>query len=321
MKKNVRIDATIGVPTFVYDLLKKNHYKDLELGLSHPEKYNNAETHPALKKAILNAHLHANHFDENQSKKMEIVVTNGATGAIDLLISTAKSKVIVMSKYPYWFRVPVIVENNGKSLVRVKDPRTVVGGFKIATIPSNPLGLYEAFVDEGLNDMTYAWPSFCDGVKNIEVKNRTFVFSVAKLTGLCGLRIGWILTPDKEFAKYLKKQIEIRQSGVSSLAQEYAAKAISIVSNPDVQMMISKKLKNRRKRFKRAILKLGLRDISHSGMFAFVINKNPLEVFSKIGIDTLDGAVCGETRFPSARVSLGMPDKIFDEMISRIESA
>jgi aspartate/methionine/tyrosine aminotransferase len=91
------------------------------------------------------------------------------------------------------------------------------------TSPNNPNG-YEAYEEGRLYDVwdaAYASPIY--GWSGLVPYHRIAVFSAAKLFGLSGLRVGWLVTPDPVLAEKAAAFVESQTSGVAVIAQSIVA--------------------------------------------------------------------------------------------------
>src|SRR5262249_10876159 len=64
------------------------------------------------------------------------------------------------------------------------------------------------------------------GWKGIVPDHEVAVWSASKLFGLSGLRVGWLVTKDEDFAKDAARYVEATTSGVSVLPQHRVAKVL-----------------------------------------------------------------------------------------------
>ncbi|CAK8566730.1 unnamed protein product [Lathyrus sativus] len=105
---------------------------------------------------------------------------------------------------------------------------------ELVTSPNNPDGHVRTSKvnrSEGLlvHDLAYYWPQYTPITSPAD--NDLTLFTLSKITGHAGTRIGWALVKDKEVAKKMTKFIELNSIGVSKDSQLRAAKILSTVSD------------------------------------------------------------------------------------------
>lgn len=95
-------------------------------------------------------------------------------------------------------------------------------GIYLGTSPNNPDGTITLPMSSwDIWDAAYASPIYgWDGIVPHSVSS---TFSAAKLYGLSGYRVGWVVTGNEDVAKRLKIFIEATSSGVSRIAQKSLA--------------------------------------------------------------------------------------------------
>ncbi|XP_058767078.1 tryptophan aminotransferase-related protein 2-like [Vicia villosa] len=105
---------------------------------------------------------------------------------------------------------------------------------ELITSPNNPDGharTSKVNRSQGLlvHDLAYYWPQYTP--ISFPADNDLTLFTLSKITGHAGSRIGWALVKDKEVAKKMTKFIELNSIGVSKDSQLRAAKILSAVSD------------------------------------------------------------------------------------------
>ncbi len=155
-----------------------------------------------------------------------VVVTNGAKGGLMAAYYALKFAadfdpwaVRSLNEF-YWPTHPTIAALNGMrfEVARV-DYFHDYDVLNLVTSPNNPDGetlSTERRVD--LWDAAYASPLY--GWDGAVPFNRISTWSVAKMLGLSGLRLGWIVTGDKALYDYARHYLEKSTSGVSRLSQK-----------------------------------------------------------------------------------------------------
>jgi aspartate aminotransferase len=223
-------------------------------------KYTPADGMPALKKAIIR------YTEENYNRLVgpeNVIVTNGAKQSLFNIfysILNPQDEVIVLA--PYWvsypeiikmcYGVPVIVTpEDGTFTPRFEEIERAVTSYTRAIIvnsPNNPSGviyppeLIEKLVDfcerKGIFlicddiyhkltfDRNEAIPAWNFTRRDIENTNVIVVNGVAKLYGMTGFRVGWVVAP-RELVRVMTNVTAQTTSGVSPVSQAAAEGALN----------------------------------------------------------------------------------------------
>lgn len=215
---------------------------------------------PSMKKAVL---AYTGQHSERYAEPENVVITNGAKHALFNVFYTIlnpQDEVIVLA--PYWVSynemirmcsgVPVIVSpEEGSFVPRIEDIERTVGPWTRAIIvnsPNNPSGavyppeliaqIVELCESRGIYmicDDIYHRLTF-DGVTAVpaarftdhdpETSHLILVNGVAKLYGMTGFRVGWVVAP-RELVHIMTNVLAQTTSGVSPVAQAAAEGALN----------------------------------------------------------------------------------------------
>lgn len=165
--------------------------------------------------------LHGLHGDD-----CHIVVACGAKQALAASMSalrTARNKHYVHHEAPYWPSYPTIAKQAGLGFV--SKGVAIESDLTCVTSPNNPNGsvMYDGSCD--IWDAVYAHPPY--GYASEQFPDALIeVRSAAKMFGLSGIRVGWLVTKDEELAQLAAQYVEAATSGVSVPAQLYLARSI-----------------------------------------------------------------------------------------------
>lgn len=223
-------------------------------------KYTPADGVPSLKKAIVR------YTEENYNRLVapeNVLVTNGAKQSLFNIfysILNPQDEVIVIA--PYWVSYPEIIKmcmakpvivtpEDGTFTPRFGDIEKAVTSYTRAIIvnsPNNPSGaiyppeLIEKLVDfcerKGIYlvcddiyhkltfDRKVAAPATQFTQKNIEDSHIIIVNGVAKLYGMTGFRVGWVVGP-RELVRVMTNVTAQTTSGVSPVSQAAAEGALN----------------------------------------------------------------------------------------------
>lgn len=180
---------------------------------------------PKLAGEIVRAHAVINNVD--LSGKYTIVITNGATQAIlaAMYAFRERGKKNMWSKSPYWFRFPQLA-----ALISCKWGTEVnPGNVQVIARPNNPDNqvpiLTKRMQGNTITDCCYNWPQYVANPGKID--QVVAIFSLAKMTGHAGSRIGWAIVRDEAIAKLMASFVEQNTGGISLEAQERAALVLS----------------------------------------------------------------------------------------------
>ena len=174
------------------------------------------------------------------------VVTSGAKQALlasFYALREVEGKRVVHHPAPYWPSYPTLAALSGMQFasgLSVDHSRV-----ECVTFPNNPDGsqvldperLYSVW-DSVYADPTYGWGGR-------EPDHRIRVGSAAKLLGMSGARVGWLLTNEEDLAQAAALYVESTTSGVSKLSQVAVAGALAWVRiNPEAFALVQQTARN-----------------------------------------------------------------------------
>ncbi len=190
-----------------------------------PLQYPTMEGHPGLLQE-----LKLLHPDE------EVVITSGAKGALLAAFYAFKQqgnrehlpKDGVAHMAPYWPSYKTLARLSDLNFVsqEIEDPLNRLFYIHCITSPNNPDGSEQAGECDILDAVYQHW---LYGWNGIEPKYKIKVVSAAKLLGLSGARVGWLVTKDPNLALLARHYVEITGSGVSTPPQIVVAEALRIM--------------------------------------------------------------------------------------------
>lgn len=265
-----------------------------------------------------------------------VIITNGAKQALGAVFYSLRKmgmKTVGM-RTPYWALIPPLVELHG---LEVETEYDTFDSY-LAVAPNNPDGFMSCMTDLQEDCLTYEQsnvPMIHDAVyfNHIYLPSsyplRQFgdvqIYSASKSFGLSGLRVGWVVCPNKQFYNNIKEYMETTTVGVSNLSQSYLHELLRDMSL----------LPNRTKRFEtdasRALadakeIMLGvspsvleipddLPDVP--GMFLFCKIKD-YSLLEKAKINAIDGKFFGAPGY--VRMNLAFDQKQITEIVRRLNS-
>lgn len=251
----------------------------------------------------------------------EIVVAAGAKHALLAAIyayrqirSSRNSAMTVVHRAPYWPSHKTLAELVGCSFATTGG---AVNEIRVNTSPNNPDGS----IDHTPCDIWDA--AYAHEVYNFDAKDtpphETAVYSAAKLFGMSGDRVGWLVTSNPEVAKIAAAYVESTTSGVSIYSQMRVADVLwRIHDHPKTAQAAYDDVRGRMKENA-----LSLEDaldqviFFNRGMFAWLKADEALRRrFAAAKVRYLPGEACGKPGW--ARVNLGASDYLFDAAVTKL---
>lgn len=213
------IDVSVGEPHVVRDVLLKT----FDLDLTHypiPTVERMHEYPPPTGYQPLVEFLQDKHG-------APVIITNGAKQALGASFYALKrmGKKSVGMRSPYWALIP--------PLVRMHDlhPLLQVEGADAALclLPNNPDGFsgdpvwLEQYCRENkmplIHDAAYYTHVYLPRDRDLRQFGDVQIYSISKMFGLSGLRLGYVVCPNPEFYRYIQEYMEAMTVGVSVIPQ------------------------------------------------------------------------------------------------------
>lgn len=249
-----------------------------------------------------------------------IIITNGATNGINAYIHAKKEELhkyplcgIVTHKlyFPFYSKIAKIHELAHNKMDIVRD--LAVNEIGIIDHPSNPKGILTIGGQSKniLFDAAYYSPTYCGTYRNGKLvlpkvipDHDAMVGSMAKLTGINGLRIGFFATNNESIYENALEYITTDLCGVSSLSQ-FTSIQILKKTNFDLFYEESKNMLDLNKEeLSRLDYLFGNQDIPTNGMFAlFEVDSKIKKLLEKARVQTIPGNMVGDDR-DSIRINL-----------------
>lgn len=216
----------------------------------------------------------------------------------------------VIHRRPYWPSHKTLAELAGCRFA------TQGGDIRINTSPNNPDGS----IDHGpcdIWDAAYAHQMYGFRVEDTP-PHETAVYSAAKLLGMSGDRVGWLVTGDPKIARIAAAYIESTTSGVSIYSQQRVAHTLRRLRENPASAAEAYRGVEARLRENMVALESALdMPIQGKGMFAWVkLTDLMVRHFAEAKVRYLPGEACG---MPGrARINLGASDYLFDAAMQRL---
>lgn len=173
-----------------------------------------------------------------------VIITNGAKqalGAVFYAISKLAGDSIFMRK-PYWALIPPLAEMHGLSCSYDRE-----GDATLVLAPNNPDGFMPDLNELQNNlsrvkkplihDAAYYTHIYLPRTEKLATIGDAQIFSISKMLGLSGLRLGYVVCKNLEFYKYIQKYIEAMTVGVSITSQKLLYKLMVEVMEPNQSLV------------------------------------------------------------------------------------
>ena len=223
-------------------------------------KYTPADGMPSLKKAVVR------YTEENYDRQVgadNVIITNGAKQSLfNILYSILDPQDEAIVLAPYWVSYPEIIKmcsgrpvivtpEDGGFIPRIQEIERAVTGSTRAVIvnsPNNPSGaIYPpALIEQIVNlcesrgifmicddiyhklvfDNKQAVPAYRFSPEDVESSHILVVNGVAKIYGMTGFRVGWVVGP-RELVRVMTNVTAQTTSGVSPVSQAAAEGALN----------------------------------------------------------------------------------------------
>ena len=265
-----------------------------------------------------------------------IVVTNGAKQALLAAFAAfvkVERKSSVYHAAPYWPSYPTLTKlTQGMDFGFFSELEMLPNRLHklvCVTSPNNPDGAQSRALCD-VWDAVYA--NWVYGWGGVEPKYRVRVGGAAKLLGLSGVRVGWLITEEDALADAARLYVEQTTSGVSMLAQHYVAWALHRMAGKDPTPALLRAREEMLENGYEFNAVLGrycaqVRGVPHSGtgMFAyFHVASSYQEGFAnalklaKVALVT--GEACGASEPGWYRMNMMAPRKELHEALRRLRS-
>lgn len=154
-----------------------------------------------------------------------LFLTNGATGGIEIVLKAYRKlgKISCATfKAPYFRLYPKIISSAGLKHIDFEND-DLFSPVLLVDLPSNPTGVFRRIDTMGLDipviwDTVYYTNSYARLL--VSIKHDVVIGSYSKMTGLNGIRIGWIATDDDALALILQDLVAATYCGLSALSMD-----------------------------------------------------------------------------------------------------
>lgn len=290
-------NLALGEPVALQEGLRAAHAQVLGGNYAYPKMNGEPELVEVLRKKYPGKH---------------IVVANGAKHALLASFYALRDRLFVYHRPPYWPSYPTLAKIAGLKFVDtfIDATPSVTQRITCETYPNNPAP-YDNFSSYTPNiwDAVYADKKLY-GWDGEEVPAGIKIEGAAKMFGLAGLRVGWLVTPSEAIAREASNYVEMTTSGVCVSAQRHVAGVFTFFERYDPEETIKAKVGKVIKE-NGAIWRHYLRNyipeedtmgvpVDHPGMFAFFKTAGHSdsdvdfkEALSRAKVSLVTGEACG----------------------------
>jgi aspartate/methionine/tyrosine aminotransferase len=284
----IKFDFGWGNPYFLLDILSFMYVGDNRYNI-HDMNYGPYDGNPELIRQT-----HEVIAKTTGQKYNHIIITNGASGAINLILRRFKAKggtTVFTTQYGYP-SYDSFIERAG--LERYKDIAADNFSFgfgnrlniRLIDSPENPLGTQYTLgnKDTDIWDGVYHNKIYTKNTKIIP-DHRMFVGSYSKLLGIAGARIGFIATDDSLLYEDLKIECKAEYTGVSKPSQTMVSHILKSINLDDFMSAGHRDLCYNKEEFQKIEYLFDGQEVGEVGMF-YCVKADPkaVQLLDRVGI-------------------------------------
>ncbi len=263
-----------------------------------------------------------------------VLITNGATHALNAYVAAAKNGITrSLVTHPLYFMMyPGIAKIHGLEHKKQAfvNPSYYGGELGIIDSPSNPHGKFAVCPVSATGtvwDAAYYTPTYC-GVRSspggilkcavVPPRHEAMAGSLSKLTGINGLRVGWLATDSDDIFQKAYHYVEHDLCGVSNPSQDAALQILKKVNLQGFYEDSRALLDTNRDTLSRLNHIFSGQAIFPVGMYAlFEVDSKLRDLLERASVHTLDGRLIGDHR-DSVRFNLANSSKATAAMVKAI---
>lgn len=320
------IDTSVGEPYIVRDILMETFdlsYQEIPSGLGlweYPD--------PIGYKPLVDL------LEEKYGAP--VIITNGAKQALGATLYALKrlGKKKVGMRTPYWALLPPLIHMHGLQMRDSFDEADA----NLLVMPNNPDGFVmspediKTFTEECnerklpiIHDAAYYTHIYLpDDSYPLDPIGDVQIFSISKMLGLSGLRLGYVVCHNRLYHQYIQEYMEAMTVGVSNLSQAFLYDLLMTMNdNPELSEEFERKSHQMIKKCK-LLIKQVHPDVlacasadKVSGMFGW-FKPGPKADFAKAKVHIIEGSPFGMSGMIRMNLALH-PDKM-EEVVNRLNS-
>lgn len=256
-------------------------------------------------------------------KYRHIVLTNGATGGVVIALRAFKEKGALACSTrpaPWYLRYPMMIKAAGLVHVQSDLDKTV----SLIDLPSNPLNEMARPTwtagSETIIDGVYLNKVYTDGCFK-PPRHAAMVGSYSKLTGMNGIRIGWVATNNSLLYARMRDLAIAEYCGLSVPSVTILKRMLLNYNWEVFETMARVRLDWNRTMFSKLEKYFGGTPVSPRGMFYYApVDKQATNLLEKAGIEWTKGSLLG-TNDGFGRFNLGQRTSILSDALQAIRKA
>ena len=282
-----------------------------------------------------------------QKHQAPVIITNGAKQALGATFYALKKmgRKNLLMRTPYWALIPPLAEMHG--LTNVLDDGSEAFSYRgivekedsfLCLSPNNPDGY--SYSDRGLqsivdfhkqlnvpfiHDAAYYTHTYLPSDYDLRTFGDVQIYSISKMLGLSGLRIGYAVCPNPQFYRYIQEYMEAMTVGVSVIPQiflEQLLKDMRAFPNLTTKFEIESALHLRNAKqimlkVRPEILEIPENLPDNPGMFGW-FKVGPACDFQQAKLNVIDGALFGVPGM--VRMNLAFHEDRIVEIVHRLNS-
>jgi aspartate/methionine/tyrosine aminotransferase len=262
-----------------------------------------------------------------------VIITNGAKQALGAAFYACKQmgKSKLGMRNPYWALIPPLAKQHGLECAEKYD-------CYLSIMPNNPDGFihdyeYAKYLDSYhrylgipfIHDAAYYTHVYLPDSYVLGPLGNIQIYSISKMYGLSGLRLGYVVCHDREFYQHIIQYMEMMTVGVSTFSQGFLHELLrEEETHPELSRQFEVEARNELYRAKflartihQDVLEVPKDFEQSNGMFGW-FKLGPRCDFKKAKINVNDGALFGGPGM--VRINLGLQTDVLKEAIARLNS-
>jgi aspartate/methionine/tyrosine aminotransferase len=320
------IDLSVGEPYVVRDILLK-HFSLNSFLQDHPRhvwEYPFPTGYQPLVSLLEEKYGHP------------VIITNGAKQALGACFYALKKmgKQNLGMMEPYWALIPPLVLLHGLTPAVGKHPYNVDAFLALA--PNNPDGQFpdleclEATCKSKniplIHDAAYYTHVYLPPSVELKVYGDAQIYSISKMFGLSGLRLGYVVCPNHNFYQYIQEYMETMTVGVSITSQIFLYDLLAqMKENPDALLQFEDTsaaalafAKQEMLKVNKEVLHLPQYSADRLGMFGWYATGSKFDAI-KAKLNFIDGTLFGGN-CNMVRMNLAWGSEQIQEIVRRLNS-
>lgn len=327
------IDVSVGEPYLVRDNLIKVFQLEGELKIAHLKVEDLIYPAPTGYQPLVK-HLEDKHG-------APVIITNGAKQALGAVFYALKKMGwnYCHEKSPHWALIPPLAEMHGIEMIHANGPCVEDKSPFLLISPNNPDGHCESpeqlveiskqYKERNLpliHDAAYYTHIYLPETHTLPPVGDVQIYSISKMLGFSGLRLGYAVCPNPEFYKLIQQYMEAMTVGVSIASQTWLYDLLDrrMRSFPTLvqrfQGISSMALEENKKlclQIDPEVLEVPSTLPQNPGMFGWFKVGNKAN-FEKSKINFIDGALFGVPGM--VRMNLAFNHERMEEIVKRLNS-